>query len=332
MTLRTTPPRRRGATATLLALTLAASTTASAQRTYTSLTMFGDSFTDTGNAAQLRPDLGLPSRFSNGPIWSDMLATRLGRSSDANPSFLAQTPSGVYAVAAAVVNPAAPNSTAAQIAQWCVVTGGACTRGASATGLYTMFAGANDVRAAATLATDAARRAATVAAAQALLSQGQSLVGLGARNILFAYLPNLGLVPEAVGTPASATLTDLTRLFNATLETGINQLRIAVPTGSFFDLRLDNLFANLLAQPAAYGFTNTTGSCVAAGQLPNCAGYVFFDGLHPTSAAHALVADAAYNLVAFNQNVALVPEPATLALCGAGLVAVFGIARRRRAA
>lgn len=332
MTLRTTLPRRCGASAAMLALSLVAAGTATAQRTYTSLTMFGDSFTDTGNAAQLAPGAGLPSRFSNGPVWSDMLATALGRPGDAAPAVLARTPSGVYAVGGAVVNPGAVNSTAAQIAQWCLITNGTCTRAASPTGLYTMFAGANDVRAAAALGTDAARRAATVAAAQALLTQGQSLVALGARNILFAYLPNLGLVPEAIGTPASGVLTDLTRLFNATLETGINQLRLAVPTGSFFDLRLDNLFANLLAQPAAYGFTNTSGSCVAANQLPNCAGYVFFDGLHPTSAAHALVANAAYNLVAFNQNVALVPEPATLALCGAGIVAVFGIARRRRAA
>jgi phospholipase/lecithinase/hemolysin len=60
---------------------------------------------------------------------------------------------------------------------------------------------------------------------------------------------------------------------------------------------------------------------------------VFFDGLHPSSAAHQLIGNAAYQLVAFDQNVAVVPEPATIALVGGGLLVLgAGAARRRRRA
>jgi len=309
------------------------STSAHAQRTFSSLTMFGDSFSDVGNAQALFFPTPVPARFSNGPVWSDYLAGAIGRSSDAVAAFVPARATGVYAIGGAVTAPSSPTSTFAQIGRWCLFTAGACTRAADPLGLYTLFAGGNDVRSAAALTTDAARRTATVTAAQNLVVQAQSLVGLGARSILFAYLPDLGLTPDRIGTPVSGTLSDLSRLFNATLESGINQLRTGAPTASFFDLRLDNLFANLLAQPASFGFTNTTGSCVAAGQLPSCTGYVFFDGLHPSSAAHAQVASAAYQLVAFDRNVAVVPEPAGIALFAAGLVglALVAVVRRSRA-
>jgi phospholipase/lecithinase/hemolysin len=312
----------------LLALSLAASATVEAQRSFSSLTMFGDSFSDVGNASALTGG-AVPSRISNGLVWSDYLGARLGLTSDVRPAFVSRTPTGVYAVAGALTGTTA-TGTGTQIGLWCGFNGTTCTRAADPTGLYTLFAGGNDVRAAAGLATDGARRAATVAAAQNLLTQGGSLTQLGARNILFAYLPDLGLTPDRITTPQSATLTSLTQLFNATLQAGIGQLRLAAPTANLFDLRLDNLFTNLLTEPAAFGFSNTNGSCAAAGALPTCAGYVFFDGLHPTTAAHGVVGAAAYNLVAFDRNVAVVPEPATVVLMGTGLLVLAGVARRRQ--
>ena len=322
-------PRRLAVTLRACVLTALGAGALSAQRTYSSLTMFGDSFSDVGNAAALTAGAA-PARFSNGDVWSDHLASRLGRSGDATPAFLSASASGVYAVGGALTAPGTATGTATQIGRWCLFTAGACTRAADPTGLYTLFAGGNDVRLAATLGTDAARRAATVTAAQNLVGQAQSLFMTGARSILFAYLPDLGLTPDRITTPASSTLSELTRLFNATLETGINQLRLGAPSATFFDLRLDNLFANLVARPAQFGFTNTSGSCIAAGQLPTCTGYVFWDGLHPTAAAHELAGIAAYNLVAYNQNVGVVPEPSTVVLLGSGVVMLAGAVRVRR--
>ena len=324
----TTARRHSSRLAALLALLLVTGTAASAQRTFTSLTMFGDSFSDVGNANQLTGGV-VPLRLSNGPIWSDVLGSRIGRTTDVRPAFVAASPTGVYAVSGALTG-GGGTGTGTQIARWCGFTGGACTRAADATGLYTLFAGGNDVRAAAGLTTDVARRDATVAAAQNLLAQGGSLKAVGARSILFAYLPDLGLTPDRIRSPQSSTLSDLTRLFNTTLEAGITGLRLATPTASLFDLRLDNLFTNLLAQPASFGFTNTDTPCTTAGALPACDGYVFFDGLHPSSAAHGFVGNAAYNLVAFDRNVAVVPEPATVVLMASGLLALAVIARRRQ--
>jgi outer membrane lipase/esterase len=293
--------------------------------------MFGDSFSDVGNLQQLLPGFGIPARFSNGPVWSDRLATAIGRPGDATPSFALARPTGVYAIGGATTENGG-FGTGAQVGRWCGFTNGACTRTADASGLYVLFAGGNDVRSAATLGTDAARRAATVTAAQNLLGQAQLLTTTGVRSLLFSYLPDLGRTPDRIGTPASQTLTELTGLFNSTLATGIAQLRIGAPAATFWDLRLDNLFFNVLAQPDRFGFTNTTGNCVADLQLPACTGYVFFDGLHPSAAAHALVGQAAYNLVAFDVNVQAVPEPASLALVAAGLGVLGGVAARRRRA
>jgi phospholipase/lecithinase/hemolysin len=302
----TTTRRHTARLGALLALSIVTSATSGAQRTFTSLTMFGDSFSDVGNLNELTFG-AFPSRISNGPVWSDVLGGLIGRTDDVTPAFKLRRAAGVYAVAGALTGTDL-TGTGTQIALWCGVTPAGCTRTADATGLYTLFAGGNDLRAAAAnpLLSAAQLQAAAVTAATNIVQQGQSLLGLGAQSLLFAYLPDLGLTPDRRLTAQSAELSDMTRTFNAALETGISQLRLGAPMARFFDLRLDNLFVNLLQYPSTYGFTNTTDSCLAAGQFPACAGYVFFDGLHPSSASHAVIASAAYQLVAYDRNVSLV--------------------------
>lgn len=190
--LRTTSLRRLRTGLTLTALSLSLPLSASAQRTFNSLTMFGDSFSDVGNVRALLPALNLPSRFSNGPVWSDYLAAALGRPGDATPSFISQAPSGVYAIGGTTTDPASPGSTAQQIAQFCLFNGVSCTRGANSGGLYTLLSGGNDLRAAAgnALLTAAERQAVAFTAASNIVQQAGSLVGLGARSVLLGYLPD----------------------------------------------------------------------------------------------------------------------------------------------
>ena len=67
----------------------------------------------------------------------------------------------------------------------------------------------------------------------------------------------------------------------------------------------------IFANPGAYGFTDTTDEGINAPPNTNLNQYVFWDDVHPTAAAHALIGDAAF---------AAVPEPATLTLaCFAAL-------------
>ncbi len=316
-----------------------------AQREFTSLTVFGDSFSDTGNLFDLA---GLPpsppyfdGRFSNGLVWTDYFASRIGVPGDASPAFLTRTNTGNYSVAGALtVNPpgapaSTPPSLQQQFGNWATRPGGATV---DPTGLYTYFGGANDLRVAGGIADGATRNAFAVAAAQNIASGAGALAAAGAQFILLPYTVNLGLVPESHLLGRTAVMSELSALFNQTLESELALLRGAFGGTMFFDLRLDNLLTNVFldAQDGGglYGITDVTSPCIPAFAPPGaspCDVSLFADALHPTTVGHQLVSDAAYNLVAFDRNVALIPEPSTWALVGFGFVSLAAVRRRRAA-
>lgn len=80
------------------------------------------------------------------------------------------------------------------------------------------------------------------------------------------------------------------------------------------------------ADPSAYGLTNTTD---AGGAVPGAdlSTYLCWDGLHPTAAGHALIADSMYSL-----TIASVPEvdPTGLGTTATLIAATFGLIERRR--
>jgi outer membrane lipase/esterase len=51
---------------------------------------------------------------------------------------------------------------------------------------------------------------------------------------------------------------------------------------------------------------NVTTPCIG---LPSCEGYVFWDGLHPTTAAHARLAEAALSALQKRQQPLTQPLP-----------------------
>jgi phospholipase/lecithinase/hemolysin len=312
-----------------------------AQGPFTSLTVFGDSYSDTGNAKILAAFAGLPDpapsppffmgRFSNGPVWVDYFAQLLGLPGGAMPAFLPSAPTGNYAVGGArsvntgPVPPQSP-STQLQIARYLGANAGSI----DPTGLFVLFAGGNDMRDVGALPTAAARQAATVQAALNVAQQAGLLAAAGAHALLVPTLGDVSLLPESQMTPGrAAALQGLTSLFNNTLTTQLATLNAAFPTTTFYSLQLDDLLTAIRADAAAggtqFGILNVDVPCLLPG-APSCDVSLFYDDQHPTTVGHRIIANAALASV----TPAVVPEPSTVALVGGGLLALGIAARRRR--
>ena len=328
-------------TAAALTVAALAPITLAAQGPYTSITFFGDSYIDTGNLFLLTAGTLPPSppyatgRFSNGPVWSEYFAASLGHPNDAAPALLSGRSSGNYAVAGARTNGSIPPGTQAQIGAYLNRPGATPGTLTDPTGLYVLFAGGDDMRDAGALTDPTARAAAAAAAAERVVTQAGELAQAGAHNVLLFTLPSLGATPEARAIAGRPAIDDqLAMTFDNTLAGGILGLQAARPGSTFLDFRLDTLFGDILADIAGggarYGLTNGTTSCFTVG-APSCDVSVFSDNLHPTTRTHQIIASAVYTYVTTSAPVAA-PEPATLALVGAGVVVLLGAAARRRPA
>jgi outer membrane lipase/esterase len=90
--------------------------------------------------------------------------------------------------------------------------------------------------------------------------------------------------------------------YNEALAGLIGSLNLALPG---VEIRLFDAYAILnevLDDPAAFGFVNTTDACVTPDVPPYACKkpdtYVFWDGTHPTKAMHAVLAHKALAVVA----------------------------------
>lgn len=305
---------------------------------FSNLYVFGDSLSDTGNLYAFFGGVYPPSppyydgRFSNGPVWSEQFASELGLGA-LTPDLLGGSN---FAVAGAtttgnlnssVLPPAtgaaldAFSSLDGQLGRWSAQSGGVADPNA----LYVVAFGSNDLQGALQAASLAADPLATIssimsAAATAVLAGVNQLISAGAEHILVLNTPDLTLTPRY--NSASAGVQFLIEygatLFNTTLAGGLSLL-----SGTDIDLLdINALLASIVADPAAYGYSNATSACLdsTAGTLcSNPDQYVYWDDFHPSTLTHARLAAAA--LVA-------VDEPATLALLPLSLLAL--LPRRRR--
>lgn len=138
------------------------------------------------------------------------------------------------------------------------------------------------------------------AAEVGLIGQLQSA---GARHILVFNLPDIGSTPQATaqGAEAAQSLSGLSLIYNSQLNTGLGQLGDGIVPVDVY-----GLFKEIMANPSTYGFSNVTAPACGAGSSsvqcgPEGSGapytyadgtqnsYLFADGVHPTTAAHALL-------------------------------------------
>ncbi len=157
---------------------------------------------------------------------------------------------------------------------------------------YVIFIGGNDIRDALT----AGDPAIIGEAVNAVANNIQTLYGAGARRFVVVNGPDVGLVPAVrlFGPSAQAFATLLSEGYNGGLASVIAPLS-ALPGISITTVDLFGALNDMVAHPGSYGLTNATDMCITPGIKGNalCAnpdGYLFWDGIHPTSAGHAILA------------------------------------------
>lgn len=282
------------------------------------LVVFGDSNVDDGNyyaasggTAPVSPPY-YQGRFSDGPVVVEYAAQRLG------------IPLVDYAYGGARTGADAPAdgftvpSALTQIASYTASLNGAPI---APDALVVLWAGSNDLLGA-ERDTPAGRADLSGRIAGAVGNVETAVTGLvqqGARTVLVA-----NRTPRAVLT-SDNNLNGID--LNAAIAPAVQGL--AATLGA--DIRLFDaygLIADMQTDPAEYGFTNTTDPCLVGTVVcADPAAYTQWDAAHKTTRVHSLLADA---LIAQAQGgrVQDVPEPASLALVGAGLLV---LAVRRRA-
>jgi outer membrane lipase/esterase len=274
---------------------------------YQQVVSFGDSLSDNGNVALLS---GSPviTRFTTNPgtVAVENIAKYFNLS--LTPSLQGGTDYAFGGARAAIANPTPATST--QIGQYLAANGGKANPNA----LYTLWIGANDLLAA--TANPATAQVVVATAATNEVGQIKALQAAGAKTIVVFNLPDVGKTPAAMsqGAAASAGITQLAQLYNGILSGGLSSAnRGIVPIDTY------SLLNEVIASPGTYGFTNvTTPACTTASSItcspatlrdPNAAAtYLFADGIHPTTAAHALLGQYAISVITAPQKISLLGE------------------------
>jgi phospholipase/lecithinase/hemolysin len=290
------------------------------QAAYSALHVFGDSLSDNGNAYALSGGAWPVSppyaeRFSDGPTAAEYLSDQLGV--DLAPSVAGGTNYAVGGAMTGVFNYNYLVGSPFALPDTLEYTGMLSQAANFASGspifdparaLFMLWAAPNDFFFALSTGADLASAAAT--AVTNLISTVGLLASIGATDFLIPNMPNLAQTPFGLSLDDTrrAGLDTLSRGFNAALAQAIDSTRAGLVRGipgglDLFEFDTAGFLAGVIANPADYGFTNVATTCV--GLRSGCEGYLFFDAVHPTTAAHQLLASRFY---------AEVPEPTPPAL------------------
>lgn len=132
----------------------------------------------------------------------------------------------------------------------------------------------------------------------------QRLIDAGATQFLVANLPPLGAIPELNGSPtASATATEASALFNTWLASTISLVRDFnwYRRLTILQLNVFGLFEEIAASRSSFGLANITAMSQGNPRV-NPDSYLFWDGLHPTTRGHNILAATALGLIAQHQQ------------------------------
>ena len=283
---------------------------------YTSIVIFGDSLSDTGNVADLaQAKYGF--RFP-GPLF-DYTDGRFTDGADTEPP--AENYSGVWIEQLAATFPSKPEVKASLDGGTDYAYGFAFTGGGTSVfsfgpyavnvnniglqisdylathpkindkTLFVVWGGANDLL-------NATNEGEVIDAGINQMLNIQRLIQAGGTQFMIPNLPPLGLVPRLNGSPTtSVPATQASALYNEILSLAITVIR-DFNHGKHLELaQLDvfSLFNKIVASPSKYSLVNVTASSQGVPVDPDT--YLFWDDLHPTTRGHNILATTAAKLV-----------------------------------
>jgi phospholipase/lecithinase/hemolysin len=288
---------------------------------YDEIYVFGDSFSDTGNVFKatggaIPPSPYYQGRFSNGPIWVEYLTNDLG---------LTSNPTTNFAIGGATTRFDNIGIAGLPGLQQEIKDFTAAYESADPKALYIVWAGTNDyldyLSGGVPNPTETVTNLATAVTA---------LAADGAKNIMVANLLDLGKLPGTrVNSQISGGLSTLTSVHNSDLTATLDDLSQKLSPVNIIPLNVNYLFNRFFTTPREFGFTDITDSCLGNSVLANLPPapsqpeachtnpnqFLFWDSVHPTTAADKLLGDFAFSTLEDRS----VPEPST----GAGVLA-FG--------
>ncbi|MGB3297357.1 MAG: SGNH/GDSL hydrolase family protein [Phormidesmis sp.] len=338
------------------------------------LNVFGDSLVDSGNLFNLTSAFspqGIPAlppsppyaqKLSNGPIWIDNVGQALGLSPTLSTQFLLDpnTPPPTQGISFAFAGALSSNLNVSdddipplasflpgfqeQVAAFATLS---AVIPANPNALNVVWVGGNDYNEAffnpaslGGLSLEQLPNSVTDNIIDGLTQLSSS----GAKKFLVVNLPSLGEVPFAdfldAQTPQDipSILNQLTATHNKLLSEKLNAFGQSHTDVDVIELDVATLFADLSANPGAFGLTNVTDPCLTnfqpgfqfEGICDNPNQFLFWDDVHPTTAAYKLVSDLALERLSPAEPSASVPEPTSLAALFMVGLAGFTLAKRRR--
>lgn len=264
--------------------------------TISEMVFFGDSLSDVGNISSW--SLGVVpgsaywnGRFSNGPVFPEMLSAQWGLGS------LASSTDGGnnYAYGGA------QTSGTGGLNGWLIddldeqIDDFLANRTADPEALFVVLAGLNDF-----LNSSQVNVSVLVANITDDLTR---LHAAGARQMLVINLPRLGDTPRFNDSASLAnTMNGRTDDFNRQLATALDGLSESLSDISLIQYDLASLFQQVLSNATQYGFTNVTDPAApgldvgdffysSGNVVSSPENYLFWDEIHPTTTAHAILAE-----------------------------------------
>lgn len=291
-----------------------------AQGGFDEVLIFGDSLSDGGNVYALTgetskaPYAVVPTRpyaigghhFSNGRTWAERLAQDLNDVSGGKASFDSPGKNGNYAFGGARANPGGSGTSpgaGTQVSMYLNDYGGA-----SADALYVIQFGGNDIRDALIAGQTGSANPLEILddAVQGVVSAISTLYGAGARNFLVANAPNLVHAPAIKLSGAEFFAGLFTGYFNGVLEGNLYALETyTYPDINIIRLDMAGFTDAVVDNPGDFGLTDAEFPCLifftdSDAKCDNPEERLFWDGLHPTAAAHDALGNFATTVVTGN--------------------------------